>query len=156
MLNFDFCQHRRRRPASALVFTRHPHQLWGFIVASIHAGLLSLPASALDFYCCQHPRWTFIISVNIVVNGQPPCWTCAFFFVDIVVDCQHLLLDLGFIFCQHCCQRPASPAGLAALPALALGFSFWSADSFRGPSPGTLFVYSLVDFLRWSADSFLI
>ena len=39
-----------------------PPQRWAFIVASIRAGLLSLPASALDFYRC----------VDIVVDGQRP------------------------------------------------------------------------------------
>jgi hypothetical protein len=91
-----------RRPASALIFTRRPNQLWvslmpasaldfyrcqhprwTFIGASIRAGLVLLPASALDFCYCQQPRWTFVISVDIVVDGQHLCWTCAFFFVDI-------------------------------------------------------------------------
>jgi hypothetical protein len=85
-----------------------------------------VPASGLDLCRCQHPRWTFVIAsnraglfirVDIVVDGQYPCWTCAFFFVDmsstsrascwtwalifvdIVVEGQLILLDLNH--CQH-------------------------------------------------------
>ena len=120
-------------PASALDFYRCQPPRWTFIGASIQAGLVSLPASALDFCYCQQSRWTFVISVDIVVDGQHPCWTCAFFSGNIVVDGPRLLLDLGFIFRRHRRRRPAHPAGLESLPASALSFSFWSADSFRGP-----------------------
>jgi len=40
-------------------------------------------------------RLSLLFSVDIVVDGQPPCWSS---FVDIVVNGQHLL---GLICCRH-------------------------------------------------------
>ena len=75
-----------------------------------------LPASALNFYSCQHLRWTFIaasiraglllVASTSSLTASVSCWTCL---------------------------------GLMPSHGLTGSFSFWSADSFRGPSPGTLF-----------------
>ena len=117
-------------PESALEYHCCQHPSWTFIVASICAGLLLVPASLLDFYCCQHPRWTFVGSINIVV------------------DSQRLLLDLPrthaipwayrLLLILVCRLFSWSLAGDSFLYSLVDSFG-WSADSFCGPSPETLF-----------------
>jgi hypothetical protein len=108
-----------------------PASTLDFIVASICAGLLSVPASALDFCRCQPPRWTFVLASNragllllvstssstaslhagLVFSFSSTSSSMArvpaglgLYFVDIVIDGQLILLDLNH--CQH--QRWAS------------------------------------------------
>ncbi len=85
-------------PASELDFYSCQHLRWTFVGASILAGLLSLPASPLDL--------SFIFPSTSSSTASVSCWTCL---------------------------------GLMPSHGLTGSFSFWSADSFRGPSPGTLF-----------------
>ncbi len=75
-----------------------------------------MPASALDFCWCQHPCWTFIaasIHAGLLLVAST-------------------LSSTASVSCWTC-------LGLMPSHGLAGSFSFWSADSFRGPLPGTLF-----------------
>jgi hypothetical protein len=90
VLDFDFRRHRRRRPASAPDLCLASTSLsTASIRAGLHsiarlsAGLSLLPASTLDFYRCQHPRWTSIVASTSSSTARVR-WAC--FIVVILVD----------------------------------------------------------------------
>jgi len=107
---------------------------WTLLDVRISSGVLLLPASALDCCWCQHPCWTFVaasIPAGLLLLASTSSSMAS---LRAGLELYFLLksLSTASISCWTC-------LGLMPSHGLTGSFSFWSADSFRGPSPGTLF-----------------